>query len=100
MKMKGSMRLKTRIAIAFLAIIFIPVILTGVAFYCLMHYKVQAIGKEYGIENPTYENIYNNSLMISKMMDSEFQSLKQEAEEHPERLEDNSYLNQLNEDLD
>ena len=81
--------------IAFLAIILIPVVLTGVAVCFLLHYKVQAIGREYGIENPTYESIYNNSLMISKMMDAEFQSLKQQAEEHPEQLEDNAYLNQL-----
>ena len=85
--------------IAFLAIILIPVVLTGVAVCFLLHYKVQAIGREYGIENPTYESIYNNSLMISKMMDAEFQSLKQQAEEHPEQLEDNAYLNQLNEEL-
>ena len=99
MKIKSSMRLKTRIMIAFLAIILIPVVLTGVAVCFLLHYKVQAIGREYGIENPTYESIYNNSLMISKMMDAEFQSLKQQAEEHPEQLEDNAYLNQLNEEL-
>ena len=100
MKPGNSMRLKTRIMIAFLAIILIPVTLTGVAFYGLMHYKVRAIGKAYGIENPTYESIYNNSLMISKMMDEEFQSIKQQIKETPELLEDNAYLNQLNEALD
>ena len=94
------MRLKTRIAIAFLAIIIIPVILAGVVFFCFLHYKIQAIGREYGIENPTYESLYNSSLMISRMMDSEYRKLKQQAAEAPEKLEDNAFLNQINQALE
>ena len=100
MKIKRSMRLKTRIAIAFLAIIIIPVILAGVVFFCFLHYKIQAIGREYGIENPTYESLYNSSLMISRMMDSEYRKLKQQAAEAPEKLEDNAFLNQINQALE
>ena len=100
MKVKRSMRLKTRIAIAFLAIIIVPVILAGVVFFCFLNYKVQAIGREYGIENPTYESLYNSSLIISRMMDSEYRKLKQQVAEDPEKLEDNAFLNQINQELE
>ena len=99
MKVKNSMKLKTRIAIAFLVIIFVPVILTGVVSYCFLNYKIQAIGREYGIENPSYDSLYNSSLILSRMMDSEYRKLKRQASENPEQLEDNAFLNQINEEL-
>ena len=48
------MKLKTRIIISFFSIIFIPVILTSVMFYTGMKMKLESIGKQYGIEEPTY----------------------------------------------
>lgn len=98
-KARSSMKLKTRIAIAFLAIILIPVILTGVVFYGFLRYKLKSIAREYGIENLTYETIYDNSFLVSKMMTSELQKIRQKAEQEPDQLEDNAYLNQINEEL-
>ncbi|MDD3279273.1 MAG: HAMP domain-containing sensor histidine kinase [Lachnospiraceae bacterium] len=93
------MKLKTRIVISFFVIILVPVLLTGVTFCSMMHMELQTIGKEYGIENPTYENLINNTLMLNKMTESDFDEVRQKAEEDSKKLEDTEYLNTLNKRL-
>ncbi len=95
MKQKKCMKLKTRIIVAFLAIIIIPFLLTAVVLYWFADSKIQDLGEEYGIKEPTYESLYNSSLAISKNMDLEFAKLQEMVRQDPERLEDNSYLNTL-----
>lgn len=99
MKQKKCMKLKTRIVVAFLAIIIIPFLLTAVVLWWFANSKVRALGEEYGIKEPTYESLYNSSLAISKRMDAQFAKLQTMAEENPEQLEDNSCLNRLNAEL-
>lgn len=94
-----TMKLKTRIVISFFVIILVPVLLTGVTFCSMMHMELQTIGKEYGIENPTYENLINNTLMLNKMTESDFDEVRQKAEEDSKKLEDTEYLNTLNKRL-
>ncbi|MFQ7288671.1 MAG: hypothetical protein ACLRPV_07040 [Lacrimispora saccharolytica] len=59
-----SMKLKTKVIISFFITIFVPIILCGITFYLFSEYKVKAIGEQYGIENPTYEMLSNNALML------------------------------------
>lgn len=93
------MKLKTRIIISFFAIVFVPVVLTGVMFYAGINLKIQAIGKQYGIENPTYENLINNTLMLNKMTEGNMEELRSTAEQAPEKMEQREYLEQLNQKL-
>lgn len=99
MKQKKCMKLKTRIVVAFLAIIIIPFLLTAVVLCWFANSKIRALGEEYGIKEPTYESLYNSSLAISKRMDAQFAKLQTMAEENPDQLEDNSCLNRLNAEL-
>ena len=87
------MNLKQRITIAFLAIILIPVILTGVAFSVLTNYKVRELRQQYGLQDMASGGIYNNTFLISKMVEEEYEDLKLVAEEDSAQLEDYSYLN-------
>ncbi|HIU76936.1 MAG TPA: HAMP domain-containing histidine kinase [Candidatus Pelethocola excrementipullorum] len=93
------MKLKTRIIISFFSIIFIPVILTCVMFYTGMKLKVEAIGKQYGIEAPTYQSLVNNTLMLNKMTENDMEELREAAENFPEKLESQEFLDALNEQL-
>lgn len=93
------MKLKTRIIISFFSIICIPVILTCVMFYTGMKIKVEAIGKQYGIEAPTYQSLVNNTLMLNKMTEGDMQKLRETAEGVPENLEDQEYLDEFNRGL-
>ena len=54
MKQKKCMKLKTRIVVAFLAIIIIPFLLTAVVLCWFANSKIRALGEEYGIKEPTY----------------------------------------------
>ena len=92
---KWNTTLKGRILVAFFAIILIPVILTGFIFYFFTNHRLQSIGEQYGIENPTYENLYNSSLLVSKKLDDNYQMIKTITRDTPEKLEDNAYLNRI-----
>lgn len=100
MKEKRGMHLKTRIGIAFFVILLVPVVLAGLLFVCLAHYKVKQFGEKYGIENPTYENLYDQSLMVSRLLDEKLEEIRDETADDPEKLEDNAWLNSKNQELE
>ena len=61
------MKLKNRMVISFFVIILVPLILTGVAVAGFTMYQVWSLEKKYGIEGVTYENLSNNTMLLSKM---------------------------------
>ena len=73
--------------------------LTAIVLFWFANTKIRALGEEYGIKEPTYESLYNSSLAISKNMDLEFDKIRETVEEEPGLLEDNSYLNRVQEEL-
>ncbi len=98
-KTSGGMDLRSRISIAFLLVIIIPVILTSVTFFCLLNYKLKQFGEAYGIENPGIESLYNNALLISTSMDEELAQIKETFESDPNKIEDEEFLTEINESL-
>ena len=98
-KEKTAMDLRTRIGIAFILVILIPVVLCSAAFYVLMNYKVKQLGRQYGIDNPGMESLYNNALLISRSLDETLSSIQHTLETDPEKLEDKDYLTDLNDTL-
>ena len=94
-----TMKLKNRMVISFFVIILVPLILTGVAVTGFTMYQVWSLEKKYGIEGVTYENLSNNTMLLSKMTQKTFSTLERTASSDPEKLEETSYLNSLNQDL-
>lgn len=94
-----TMKLKNRMVISFFVIILVPLILTGVAVTGFTMYQVWSLEKKYGIEGVTYENLSNNTMLLSKMTQKTFSTLEKTASSDPEKLEEPSYLNSLNQDL-
>ncbi len=90
------MKLKKRDIISFFSIFCIPVILICVMFHIGMQVKMERIGEKYGIDEPTYENLVNNTLMLNKITENDAQELHDTIKEDPDKLEDQNYLNDFN----
>ena len=80
-----TMKLKNRMVISFFVIILVPLILTGVAVTGFTMYQVWSLEKKYGIEGVTYENLSNNTMLLSKMTQKTFSTLEKTASSDPEK---------------
>ena len=98
MDRKGT-DLKKRITIAFVFTILISVLFCAIMYFVLMQFTVKSIGREYGISNPRYENLYNNALLISRSMDEEIEALQALIKEDPSFLEDRDKLTEINDEM-
>ena len=93
------MNLKSRIAFSFFCTVLIPVVLCAAALYGLTNLNVRMLGRQYGIEHPTYESVYNNSLLISLQMDDSLEQITAELEEDADRIQNPEWLRQINDGL-
>ena len=91
--------MKKRIWIAFVLTIFISVIFFAVLYTVLLRFTVRTIGKEYDINNPSYENLVNNTLLVSRKMDEEILEILEIVRENPEELDDRDFLAETNEKM-
>lgn len=94
-----GMNLKSRMAFSFLCTVLIPVVLCAAALYGLTNLNVRMLGRQYGIEHPTYESVYNNSLLVSLQMDASLSEITAEMEETPSCVLDQEWMRQVNDSL-
>ena len=99
MNRNPGMNLKSRMAFSFFCTVFIPVVLCALALYGLTNLNVHMLGRQYGIENPTYESVYNNSLLISLKMDEALDGITEELKEDADRIGDPEWLGAVNDGL-
>ena len=93
------MKLKTRLAVTFLAITIVPLILFYAAVMGLSSYQTQSFQKEYGLTE-RIDLFSGNSLQIfNRLTRRAQQEIRQETEEEPDCFENPAYLNGLNEEL-
>lgn len=90
------MDLKKRIWIAFVFTILISVLFFAILYAVLLRFTVRTIGEEYDINNPSYENLYNNTLLVSRKMNEEILELQEIIRQHPEQLDDRAFLEETN----
>ncbi len=95
-KRKKSMRFGTRIAISFAGIIVIPVLLIVIMYMYTASYRLEM----YGFESGNIENIYNNTIMLSRLTDEDYAALSQTAAFDSALFEDEDYLDGINEKLE
>lgn len=94
------MKLKTRLIIAFLTVILIPVILTIALFFLLGFYQLNSIEKNYGLQEARVGNVYNSIETISTATEHDLDTLEQVARREPEKLWDLSYIKAWNQVLE
>ena len=94
------MKQRTKLLIAFCTIIFVPIVLVGVAFYSFRHIQMKELQENYGIEATDYTYLLNTVQLLNRYTEDNFDKLLELADTNPERLEDVTYLKQVDEALE
>ncbi len=92
------MKFKTKLAITFLTILLLPLLLTALGFLALSIFLVHSADQRLGFEDSDYSVISQPMEIFSHRTDSLWERICTQAAEQPERLEDLSYLAELNDE--
>lgn len=90
------MKFKTKLAITFLTIILLPVMLLLVAFITIGTMLVRSADENHGLETTDYSMMSDSMDAFSRGTDELFRVIWDKADYAPEQLEDEAYLNELN----
>lgn len=93
------MKQRTRLLIAFCTIIFVPIVLVGVAFYSFRHIQMKELQENYGIEATDYTYLMNTVQLLNRYTEKHFELLLKLADTDPGQLEDVAYLKKVDEAL-
>ena len=89
------MKLKTRLIIAFLIIVFVPFLLFGVAFWGITSFQTDAIEEMYGV-SVTFDNLSDSMHMLGEATQDIFKEIQDQARKNPEMLLEQQYLEAMN----
>lgn len=90
------MKFKTRLIVAFIIVITLPVFLTSLFVMLLGHYQISAIEKTYDITGTTVETFTSPMKVMGSLTEKPYHELEQIARENPGELEDATYLEKFN----
>ena len=91
-------KLKTRLFMAFLLILILPVFLISTLVFGLSKYQMYALSKTLGLE-VTYDNLSDNANLVSNLTTSYVDSLVKQIKTDKEKVLDPKYLDDLNREL-
>jgi len=92
------MKLKTRLIIGFMIIIIIPVMCSLTIVGAFSQLQIRNIEKNYGV-TASYQSLVNPIAMLNKVTENLHHQLMITSSRAPEQLEDEEYLNVVNENL-
>lgn len=93
------MKLRTRLALAFLTITVVPILLIYLAIWGLSNYQMNAFKKAYGLSE-SIDLLTGNSMQIfNRLTTSSQEEIRRLLSEDPDRFEDPDYLALVNEEL-
>ncbi len=90
------MKLRTRLIIAFLTIILLPILLVGGSFTVLAKLQVSSIEQTYGVSGTTIESLSNPIQIMAKTVEDYAGEIKAMIEEDPGQMEDATCLETCN----
>ena len=93
------MKLRTRLIISFCIIIFVPVMLAGITLWGFGQFQMKAMRQAYSMEGNAYDYLTNSIKVLSHFTKGDYEKLQKISEEKPEKLEDISYLEEVNQGL-
>lgn len=93
------MKLKNRLVVAFLTVTVIPVVLSVVMVCVFSRFQLLAIEKAYDVSGTTLESFSNTTEILANLTKKSLHKLKETAETSPEKMEDATYLEKVNEGL-
>lgn len=89
------MKQRTRLLVAFCTIVFMPVVLVWMAFYGFRYIQMKELQENYGIETTDYTYLLNTVQLLNRYTEEDFETLLELADTNPERLEDVTYLKEV-----
>lgn len=93
------MKLKTRLIIAFLTVILIPIVLTFAMVCLLGRYQISAIEKTYEITGTTVESLSNSVQVLSRITEKSYHELEEMVSSDSGNMEDATQLEEFNQRL-
>lgn len=93
------MKLRTRLAVAFVTITVVPIALIYASVLGLSSYQMKAFSKAYGLSEQVDLFSGNSMQIFNRLTQSSQQEIKQIIAEHPEKFDDKEFLNSLNQVL-
>ncbi len=94
------MKFRNKIMISFCIIIFVPIMLSLIMLFSFQQIQIRAIKQTYGVENADYSCFSNSMQLFSRFTKETFTELSETARRHPEQMEDQSYLEEVNHRLE
>ncbi len=91
------MKLRTRLLITFGTMVMLPLILMAIAYMSIGTYMTHTIQQEYGFETVDYETLSNSIQFSGEQTELLFYEFLDIINKTPEKLEDLTFLAQLNE---
>lgn len=101
MVLKGCecLKLKTRLIIAFLTIITLPVLMSALAILWFGQYQIRSVEKTYGISGTTYKSFSNPVQILNRVTEKSYHDLAETVRQSPQKMEDATYLAEINKKL-
>ena len=93
------MKLKTRLTIAFLTVIILPVLLAAMMVSLMCRYQIGVVEKNYGITGTTISDFTNSMQVLARVTEKPYQELKKMSAESSS-MEDATKLDQFNKKLE
>ena len=93
------MKLKSKLMISFCIIIFVPLFLDSVVIFGFFNVQIRMIEQNYGIQNIDAYSITNMVQLLNRYTRSDFESIIEISEDSPDKLEDEDYLESIDNDL-
>lgn len=94
------MKLRTRLIISFFIIILVPVLLAGATMWGIGKYQMRAIRQIYDADGNAYDYFLNSFEVLSRFTKSTYEELQKVAQDTPDKLKEQEYLNTINEELE
>ncbi len=92
------MKLKTRLTIAFCAVILVPIVLCGAAMFGFSQYQIKAIERTYDIDF-SIDTFSSSVQIISQSTEKVREELQKKADTDPDGFLNFSYLQSINDEL-
>ncbi len=96
---EDRMKFKNKIIISFCIILFVPILLAVLVLFGFQKIQIKAIEQTYGIAGNDYNYLSNSTQLLHRFTKDSYEKLKSDAEKHPEKFEDDTYLDEVNEEL-
>lgn len=94
------MKLRTRLIISFFIIILVPVLLAGATMWGIGKYQMRAIRQIYDTDGNAYDYFLNSFEVLSRFTRSTYEKLQKVAQDTPDKLKEQQYLNGINNELE